>query len=38
MRLGHMIYVVKNLDAAVKEWREKGFTVEYGSLSKEIFF
>lgn len=23
MRLGHVIYVVKNLDAAVKEWRKK---------------
>ena len=30
MRLGHVIYVVKDLDMAVKEWREKGFTVEYG--------
>ena len=30
MRLGHVIYVVKDLDVAVKEWREKGFTVEYG--------
>ncbi len=30
MRLGHVIYVVKDLDAAVKEWRDKGFTVEYG--------
>jgi hypothetical protein len=29
MRLGHVIYVVKDLDAAVKEWRDKGFTVEY---------
>ncbi len=30
MRLGHVIYVVKDLDAAVNEWRNKGFTVEYG--------
>lgn len=30
MRLGHVIDVVKNLDAAVKEWREKGFAVEHG--------
>ena len=30
MRLGHVIYVVKDLDTAVKEWRDKGFTVEYG--------
>ena len=28
MRLGHVICVVKDLDAAVKEWRDKGFTVE----------
>ncbi len=30
MRLGHVIYVVKDLDKAVNEWRDKGFTVEYG--------
>jgi len=30
VRLGHVIYVVKDLDAAVNEWRKKGFTVEYG--------
>lgn len=30
MRLGHVIYIVKDLDAAIKEWRDKGFTVEYG--------
>lgn len=29
MRLGHVIYVVKDLDATVNEWRDKGFTVEY---------
>jgi len=36
MRLGHVIYVVKDLDAAVKEWREKGFTVEYGRTKKPM--
>ncbi len=36
MRLGHVIYVVKNLDVAVKEWREKGFTVEYGRTKKPM--
>lgn len=30
MRLGHIIYVVKDLDKAVGEWRKKGFTIEYG--------
>ncbi|MBQ8914532.1 MAG: VOC family protein [Lachnospiraceae bacterium] len=30
MRLGHVIYVVKDLDRAVKQWQSKGFTVEYG--------
>ncbi len=36
MRLGHVIYVVKDLDASVKEWRDKGFTVEYGRTKKPI--
>ena len=36
MRLGHVIYVVKDLDAAVNEWRSKGFTVEYGRIKKPI--
>ena len=27
MRLGHVIYAAKDLDATVKEWRDKGFTV-----------
>ncbi|MCR5598612.1 MAG: VOC family protein [Lachnospiraceae bacterium] len=36
MRLGHVIYVVKDLDAAVNEWRSKGFTVEYGKIKKPI--
>ena len=36
MRLGHVIYNVKDLDAAVKEWRDKGFAVEYGRTKKPI--
>ncbi len=36
MRLGHVIFVVKDLDAAVKEWRDKGFTVEYGRTKKPM--
>ena len=36
MRLGHVIYVVKDLDKAVKEWRDKGFTVEYGKTKNPI--
>ncbi len=36
MRLGHVIYNVKDLDAAVKEWRDKGFEVEYGRTKKPI--
>ncbi|MBW9212012.1 MULTISPECIES: VOC family protein [Terrabacteria group] len=30
MRSGHIIYKVNNLQAAVEEWRNKGFEVEYG--------
>ena len=30
MRAGHLIYKVDNLDESVKEWRNKGFAVEYG--------
>ncbi len=30
MKLGHVLYKVDNLDEAVKEYREKGFIVEYG--------
>jgi len=30
MKLGHIIYKVDNLDEAVKEYTQKGFTVEYG--------
>lgn len=34
MRIGHLIYKVSSLDQAVKEWRDRGFTVEYGRLRK----
>ena len=34
MKLGHVIYAVKDLDKAVKEWTQRGFTVEYGKLCK----
>ena len=34
MRLGHVIYAVKDLDKAVKEWTQRGFTVEYGKRCK----
>lgn len=30
MIAGHLIYKVENLDNGVKEWRHKGFAVEYG--------
>lgn len=36
MKLGHIIYTVRDLDAAVKEWQGKGFTVEYGRKEKPI--
>lgn len=31
MRVGHLIYKVKDLEQGVKAWRKKGFTVEYGT-------
>ena len=34
MRNGHLIYKVKNLQEAVKEWEAKGFVVEYGRKEK----
>ena len=34
MRSGHLIYKVKNLQEAVKEWEAKGFVVEYGRKEK----
>lgn len=30
MLVSHILYKVNNLDLAVKEWRDKGFVVEYG--------
>ncbi len=36
MRSGHVIYKVANLDEAVKEWRGKGFVVEYGKKKNPI--
>lgn len=34
MRSGHLIYKVKNLQEAVKEWEAKGLVVEYGRREK----
>lgn len=34
MKIGHVIYAVKDIDKAVKEWTERGFTVEYGKTRK----
>ena len=34
IRSGHLIYKVKGLRQAVKEWEEKGFVVEYGRRKK----
>lgn len=34
MRSSHLIYKVKNLQEAVKEWEAKGFVVEYGRKEK----
>ena len=34
MRSGHLIYKVKNLQEAVKEWEAKGFVIEYGRKKK----
>ena len=36
MKLGHILYKVNDLDAAVKEYTEKGFTVEYGKKKNHI--
>lgn len=36
MRLGHIIYTVKDLDKVVKEWQDKGFVVEYGRKKNPI--
>lgn len=30
MKVSHILYKVHDLDKAVKEWRDKGFVVEYG--------
>ncbi len=41
MRAGHIMYMVSDLKKSVEEWRNKGFTVEYGSKGKHnalIFF
>lgn len=34
MRSGHLIYKVKDLQEAVKEWEAEGFVVEYGRKKK----
>lgn len=31
MKLSHILIKVNDLDSAVKQWQDKGFTVEYGS-------
>ena len=36
MRLGHIIYTVYDLDKAVAEWKNKGYTVEYGRTKDPI--
>lgn len=36
MRSGHIIHKVNNLQLAVKEWRNKGFEVEYGRNKNPI--
>ncbi|HHF4065281.1 TPA: VOC family protein [Haemophilus influenzae] len=36
MRSGHIIYKINNLQLAVKEWRNKGFEVEYGRNKNPI--
>lgn len=36
MRSGHIVYKVNNLQAAVEEWRKKGFEVEYGRKNNPI--
>ncbi len=35
MRAGHIIFGVDNLEEAVKKWRDRGFSVEYGTKSKK---
>ena len=30
MKVSHILYKVNNLDISVKEWRDKGYIVEYG--------
>ena len=34
MRTGHVIYWVQDLDAAVREFRQRGFAVEYGTVKR----
>ncbi len=34
MKVGHILYKVANLDAAVRKWRNDGFEVEYGKEKK----
>ncbi len=36
MRAGHIIYAVNDLEKAMKQWKEKGFKVEYARKSKKI--
>ncbi|WP_159718138.1 MULTISPECIES: VOC family protein [Actinomyces] len=36
MRTGHVIYWAQDLDAAVRDFRERGFAVEYGSARRPI--
>lgn len=31
MKVSHILYKVKNLDAGVEKFRQEGFTVEYGT-------
>lgn len=34
MKVGHILYKVKNIDKAVAHFRQEGFTVEYGTKKK----
>ncbi|WP_299119166.1 VOC family protein [uncultured Tenacibaculum sp.] len=34
MKVSHILYKVKNLDAGVEKFRQEGFTVEYGTKKK----
>lgn len=36
MRTSHVIYGVEDLSKSVEEWRDKGFKVEYGVVSKKL--